>query len=336
MSIPKLLLTLLLALCPVLGRADYKPEFKLSVNVREDTSWGRAAKRFADAVRYQTQGRIRIKTYFDGELFKGEQTSEFHLMQQGFADFAIGSTINWSPQVKELNLFILPFLFSTYRQVDAVQSGEPGQRLFRLIAQSGVVPLGWGENGFRDITNGKRPIRRPEDLHGLKIRIVGIPLLHQTFEALGAEPVAINWNDAQAAFRDGVVDGQENPVALIVPYGLYVAHKHMTLWHYAIDPLILAASAKTWESLTAQDRMAIQRAAETVMAEQKKEAREGLEDTSTVIDVLQKVYGMEVTKLSDKEVEAFRDKTQPVYARWAVEIGAELVRSAEAVVGNVR
>jgi hypothetical protein len=152
-------------------------------------------------VRYQTQGRIRIKTYFDGELFKGEQTSEFHLMQQGLADFAIGSTINWSPQVKELNLFVLPFLFSTYRQVDAVQSGEPGKRLFRLIAQSGVVPLGWGENGFRDITNGKRPIRRPEDLHGLKIRIVGIPLLHQTFEALGAEPVAINWNDAQAAFR---------------------------------------------------------------------------------------------------------------------------------------
>ena len=82
--------------------------------------------------------------------------------------------------------------------------------------------------------------------------------------------------------------------------------------------------------------MAIQKAAETVMAEQKKEAREGLEDTSTVIDVLQKVYGMEVTKLSDEEAQAFRDKTQPVYARWAVEIGAELVRSAEAVIGNVR
>ena len=72
------------------------------------------------------------------------------------------------------------------------------------------------------------------------------------------------------------------------------------------------------------------------MAEQKKEAREGLEDAMTAMDVLHKVYGMEVTKLSDEEVQAFRDKTEPVYARWAVQIGTELVRSAEAIVGNVK
>src|SRR5690242_7493300 len=81
--------------------ADYKPEFKMSVIVTEETAWGRAATRFADAVRLRTDGRIKIKNYFGGQLFAGEQTTEFNLMQQGTADFAIGSTVNWVPQVNE-------------------------------------------------------------------------------------------------------------------------------------------------------------------------------------------------------------------------------------------
>jgi hypothetical protein len=101
------------------------------------------------------------------------------------ADFAIGTTINWSPQVKELNLFCLPFLLSSYKAVDAVQAAELGDRLFKLIEQKGVVPIAWGENGFREATNSKRPIRRPEDLQGLNIRVppvqivagVGVPKL---------------------------------------------------------------------------------------------------------------------------------------------------------------
>ena len=109
--------------------ADYKPEFKMSVIVTEDTAWGRAATRFADAVRLRTDGRIKIKNYFEGRLFAGEQTTEFKLMQQGTADFAIGSTVNWVPQVNELNLFLLPFLFSDHAALDAAQMGEPGKRL---------------------------------------------------------------------------------------------------------------------------------------------------------------------------------------------------------------
>jgi TRAP-type transport system periplasmic protein len=103
-------------------------------------------------------------------MVSSSQTSratEFVLLQQGGADFAIGSTINWSQQVKELNLFAMPFLFPSYRALDAVEAGDPGKRLFTLIEQKGVVPLAWGENGFRELTNAKRPIRRPADLQGL-------------------------------------------------------------------------------------------------------------------------------------------------------------------------
>jgi len=329
-------LAFLAALLHQAVRAEYKPELNLSTNVSEHTSWGRAGKRFADAVRYQTRGRIRIKTHYDGQFFKGKQTSEFQLLQDGTADFAIGSTINWSPQVNELNLFAMPFMFSRFSELDAVEEGEPGRLLFSVIRQRDVIPLAWGENGFREITNSKRPIRWPEDLDGLKIRTVGVPILLETFQALGANPVSLNWAEAQIAFRNGTVDGQENPLALVIPYRLYVVHKYITLWHYAIDPLILAVSAKTWVSLSLEDRDILQRVATAVMAEQKKEARDGLDETMALSEVLKNIYEMDVVRLTGDEREAFRARTRPVYDKWAASIGLDLVRAAEHLVAGTK
>ena len=314
--------------------AVYKPEFRMSIVVGEETTWGRAATRFADAVRYRTGGRIQIKTYFDGRLFADQQTTEFALLQQGTADFAIGSTINWSSQVTELNLSALPFMFPGYAAVDAVQAGEPGKRLFKLIEQRGVVPITWGENGFRELTNSKRSVRRPEDLQGLTVRVVGIPIFADIFRALGANPVNMNFGEAVHAIRQGRLEAQENPVALIIPYTFWAAHKHLTLWHYIIDPLIIAVSAKIWKSLRPEDRTIVWKVAEEIMVLQKQEAREGLQHDMAVLDTLRRVYGMEVVVLSRSTLQAFSDKTRLVYEKWAKEIGVDLVRRAERIVAN--
>ncbi|MEM4646451.1 MAG: hypothetical protein QXR11_02840, partial [Zestosphaera sp.] len=108
-------------------------EYKLSVVVGPQSPWGQAAQMFADEVYNRTNGRIKIRVYFSGQLFAGQQTNEFQLLSQGVADFAIGSVINWAPVVKELNLFILPFFFpeggskgDIYKAVDAVVEGEAG------------------------------------------------------------------------------------------------------------------------------------------------------------------------------------------------------------------
>ena len=311
------------------AQSSYKAEFNMSLVIADDTPWGRAANRFASAIRYRTQGRITVKNHFDGQLFAGKQTTEFTLLQQGIADFAMGSTINWSAQVKELNLFALPFMFPSYKALDAVLTGAAGNRLFRKIEDNGVVPIAWGENGFRELTNSKRAVRRPEDLHGLTVRIVGVSIFIEIFQALGASPVSMNWNEALVAFREGTVDGQENPVWLIVPYRIWANHKHVTLWHYAIDPLVLAVSAKTWASLSAEDRNIVRKTGEEVMAQQKKEAREGLDEGMTILDTLKRVYGMEAVDLMPLDLQAFRDKTRRVYTKWAEEIGIDLVRIAE-------
>jgi tripartite ATP-independent transporter DctP family solute receptor len=316
--------------------ADYKSEFKMSIVPNRENSWGQAAERFADAVRYRTQGRIQIKNYFNGQLFAGKQTTEFALLQQGVADFAINSTINWSLQVKELNLFSLPFMFPSYNGLDAVEAGDPGKQIFNAIEQKGVVPIAWGENGFRELTNSKRSIRRPDDLRDLTIRVPPIPILEETFKALGANPVSMNFDQALIAFQQGKVDGQENPIALIIPYRLWAVHNHITLWQYAIDPLILAVSGKTWAMLSVEDRNIVRQVGAMMMELQKDEARDAPVKPEKLLQLLQEMYGMDVVRPSSIELDAFRRQTRSVYDKWAKEIGLDLIGSAEKIVDRGR
>jgi tripartite ATP-independent transporter DctP family solute receptor len=304
----------------------------MSLVVNQENSWGQAAVRFADAVSQRTQGRIQIKNYFNGQLFAGKQTTEFALLQQGVADFAISSTINWSLHVKELNLFCLPFMFPTYDGLDAVEAGDPGKQIFNAIEQKGVIPIAWGENGYRELTNSKRSVRRPDDLRDLTIRVPPIPILTETFKALGADPVSMNFDEALIAFQQGKVDGQENPVALIIPYKLWAVHNHITLWHYAIDPLILAVSGKTWATLSIEDRNIVRQVGAVMMQLQKDEAREAPVKPAKLVQLLQDMYGMEVVRLSAVERDAFRRQTRSVYDKWAKEIGMDLLGSAERIV----
>ena len=329
-------LSLLVAWSAAPAAAQYKPEFKNSLVVGPTGPWGEAAAKFADLLKERTQGRINVKNYFAGQLFAGKQTNEFTLLNQGVADFALGSTINWSPQVKELNLFAMPFMFPSYKALDAVENGEPGQKISKLIEAKGVIPLAWGDNGFRQITNGKRPVRAPADLDGLKVRVVGSPIFIETFRALGANPVNMNWGDAQTAFQQGTVDGQENPVvSVLIPYKLWTVHKNVTLWNYAIDPLVLGMSKITWDSLTPADRDIVKKTAVEVMAWQKKGARAGLEASTEAVENLKK-NGMEVVTLTAAELAAFKAKTRPVYDKWVTEIGADLVKAAEKIVAGTK
>ncbi|MBI2494940.1 MAG: DctP family TRAP transporter solute-binding subunit [Candidatus Rokubacteria bacterium] len=334
-SVLVLALGLLVAVAPVAAQ-QYKPEFKNSLVVGPSGPWGEAAIKFAELLKERTQGRINVKNYFAGQLFAGKQTNEFTLLNQGVADFAFGSTINWSPQVKELNLFAMPFMYPSYKALDAVQGGEPGQRLFKIIESKGVIPLAWAENGFRQITNSKRAVRKPEDLKDLKIRVVGSPIFIDTFRALGANPVNMNWGEAQQAFQQGTVDGQENPVvSVIIPFKLWTSQKHLTAWHYAIDPVIIAVSKLTWDGLTPADREIVRKTAVEMAAWEKAGARKGLADSTAAYDELRK-NGMDVVTLTPADLAAFREKTKPVYDKWVTEVGADLVKSAEAIIAKTK
>ena len=222
---------------PWVSRAQQlKSEYKLSVVGNRPIPLSEGAFQWADLVTQRTNGRINVKVYPGSQLVGGDQTRELVAMRQGIIDFTVSSTINLSPQIKEMTLYSMPFLMPNHKAYDALINGEVGQDLFKVLAQRDVVPLAWGENGFRELSNSKRTVRKPEDLKGMKIRYAAGPIFADVFNALGANPLQMSFADLQPALSTGAVDGQENPINLFLAFKMdTLAQKHLTIWNYCAD-----------------------------------------------------------------------------------------------------
>ena len=318
------------AMTSMAGAQDYKDEYKLSLVVGTAFPWGQGAEIWADMVRERTDGRINIKLYPGVSLVQGDQTREFSALRQGVIDMAVGSTINWSPQIQELNVFSLPFLTTTFAGTDAITQGEVGKKLFEIIEQKGAIPLAWGENGFRQLSNSKRIIDSPKDLKGMKIRVVGSPLFIDTFTALGANPTQMSWADAQPALASGAVDGQENPLSIFVAAKMQnLEQKYITRWNYMNDPLVFVVNKDVWASWSEDDQKIVRQSAIDAATKQIEIARKPL-----VEDIVK--IGVGVTELTDEQTAAFAEVTKPVYNKWKGRIGAELVDQAERAVEGAK
>ncbi|MGP1678653.1 MAG: DctP family TRAP transporter solute-binding subunit [Burkholderiales bacterium] len=311
-------------------QGKYQSEYRLSTVVGTAFPWGKGGEIWANLVRERTNGRINIKMYPGAALVAGDQTREFTAIRQGVIDLAIGSTINWSPQVKQLNLFSLPFLMPDYAAIDALTQGEVGKDIFKILEKDGVVPLAWGENGYREVTNSKHAIHTPDEMKGLKFRVVGSPIYNETFTALGANPTQMSWADAQPALASGAVDGQENPLTIFTAAKMHtLGQKNVTLWGYVADPLIFVANKEVWDSWTPADRKIVKDAAVEAGRQEIQIARKGLvaPDLSMISQV--EKLGVNVVTLSPAEREVFVKATRKVYQKWSKTVGQDLVAKAE-------
>ncbi|MEB2317516.1 MAG: DctP family TRAP transporter solute-binding subunit [Pseudomonadota bacterium] len=319
----------------VSAQSKYRSEYRMSTVVGTAFPWGKGGDIWLNLVRERTQGRINIKMYPGVSLINGDQTREFNAIRQGVIDLAVGSTINWSPQIRQLNLFSLPFLAVDHAGLDAMVQGPVGKQILQIVEKAGVVPLAWGENGFREVTNSRHEIRTPADMKGLKFRVVGSPIFNDTFTALGANPTQMSWADAQPALASGAVEGQENPLHIFTAAKLHtLAQKYVTMWDYVADPLIFVANRDVWNSWTPEDRDIVRECAIEAGRQEIAIARKGLVggDRSLVNEV--KGLGVTVTELSAAERQAFVEAVQPTYQKWAKQIGPDLVKQAEAAVAG--
>ncbi|WP_298065750.1 DctP family TRAP transporter solute-binding subunit [uncultured Mailhella sp.] len=343
-----LLAAICLGLLSAPAAAAYKNEYKLSVVPSATSGWGLTGTYFADQVRERTQGRVNIKVYFGAQLMAGKQTSELLLVRRGAIDFALASTINWSPQIEELNLPALPFFIANnpdrYKAMDAIEAGKSGKMLEAAIEKTGVKFLGWSENGFRELTTSKGPINKPEDMKGMKLRVCGTPIFADIFTALGSNPQAINWSEAVTGFQQGIVDGQENPTnGINIPLQIWTWHKYHTDWHYMIDPLFLTVNDKVWKSFSAEDQKIILDCAKDAEKYGKALSRLGFDDGSALrylesigmVPAVTDPYkvmeekGMTVTRFTPEQIAEFYKATQGVRDTWTTKIGVELVKAAE-------
>ena len=326
-----------------------RSEYRMQVTVGPTTHWGMGATRFASLVQEKTQGRIRVKPYFASQLLRGAQLNAAPMVAMGAIDLALDSTINMAPTLPEMNVFCLPFLVKTYENVDRMEAGQTGRLLFQAMEAKGIKPLGWGENGFRWITNSKRKISGPEDLRGLKIRVVGSPMFMDFFRALGADPVDMNWGDAVSAFQQGAVDGGENPAGILISVSIDRYHRQLTLWRYAIDPLVFCWNKAEFDAFPQDIQCAILEAAQEAGRYQKALARAGL-DQGRSLEILNQEFnvrpdvqdpaahfearGVEVTPWTPERERAFEQASRAVREEWMRRIGPNIQAACQADIGG--
>lgn len=294
---------------------------RLSHNVGDTTTWHQGAEKFGELVAERTDGAITVRVFPNAQLSGGDQMRQAEMVGRGALDLVVTSAINVTPLVPEMAVFSLPYLYSSYDQVDATTQGAPGAMLAEILAERGIVVLAWGENGFREVTNNVREIRSPEDMRGLNMRVAG-PMYIDVMNALGANPQQMQWGETLTALQQGVVDGQENPIgAVIIPQQVYEMQRYLTAWHYSYDPIFLGISQAKWDSYDADTQDILREAAVEAMAWQREITREG---TAQGIAFLRE-QGMEVYEPTEDELAAFREATQPAFDQWAERVGADIV-----------
>jgi tripartite ATP-independent transporter DctP family solute receptor len=344
-----LCLSVLMALTVSAEAGNFKKEYKMQINVGPQFYWGMGAQKFADLVKQRTNGQINIKPYWGSALLKGAQLKSAQLVSNGVIDCAMESTINISPVITEANIFALPFFINNFENLDKMEYGQTGKAIFKAMDAKGLVGLAWAENGFRQVTNSKLAIRTPADVKGLRLRVVGSPIFIDTFRQLGADPVNMNWGDAVTAFGQGVVDGQENPVGVLVPVQIWQYHKYATFWNYLVDPVIFYWNKKQWDAFPKDIQKILKESAEEAAMFEKALCRAGL-DGQKSINLLKNKFnytmevpepvkfmeskGMTVTFLSDKERNAFITATKPLYEKWVPKIGEGLYKQALSDMGQ--
>jgi TRAP-type C4-dicarboxylate transport system substrate-binding protein len=316
---------------PALARAQgaYKAEYKMSTVVPPAFAWGKGGAIFADLVRERTAGRIHIKQYPGASLVQGQQDREFAAMRQGVIDVLCGAPINWAGTVRELGVFTLPFILPDHRAWDAATTDpEIMDEYFGLVRKAGAEPLAVGETGFRQISNRVRPIRRPEDLKGLKIRVVGSPMYGEIMSALGANPTFMSWADAQPALASGAVDAQENPLEVFLAAKIHtLGQKFVTKWNYSNDILLFAIAAPVWSSWTPDDQAIVRAAAQDAATQQIALVRKLFADDVAAVRAL----GVDVHLPSAQEMQGWRDATRDAHAKWKEATHPGLVARIEKV-----
>jgi TRAP-type transport system periplasmic protein len=301
--------------------AGKKMNLKMSVTISDSSTWYMAAEQFANEVKDKTNDRINIKVYPNEQLSGGDSGKAVESLSKGTIDFTYNSTIIYSILNDKLGVLSAPFLFKDLNDVDAKLAGEGGEAIKQIIRDFGVEPLGFGQNGFRQVTNSVKEIKSPEDIEDLKIRIPGIKMYTDLWTMYGANPTTMTMSEVFTALQQGTVDGQENPIDVIYSSKLQEVQKHVTMWNYSYDPLILGMNKKLFDSLSDEDKKIIQTAADNANQYQIKLAREKEAEQIKELEAA----GMKFYTPTEEEKASFKEVVQPIYDNYKKVWGEDLL-----------
>jgi len=288
---------------------------KIGYAVSRDSHYGAGADAFCNTLESRTAKRFTCSHAPNATL--GNEREMVEAAQIGSLDVAFVSSGTVGNFVPEIRVLDIPFLFRDYAHARTTLDGEIGKQLLAAFPPKGLIALAWGENGFRHITTSRREVNRPADMAGMKLRTMENRVHVESFRALGTLPTPMAWPEVYTALQQGTIDGQENPLPILVTAKLWQVQKHLALTGHVYSPTLLIASPALWNTLSADDKNAFLAAAAAGVQAQR--ARVDAEDQSAI--AMAEKEGMHVTR---PDTSAFRDAMAATFKKYQTTYGPML------------
>jgi tripartite ATP-independent transporter DctP family solute receptor len=287
-------------------------------------------EKFAELVKQKSGGKITVTPFPGGSL--GPDLQVVASLQGGILEMNVMNASLLAGTAKEMALFDLPYLFSNTKEADAVADGPVGRKLLDKLQEKGLVGLAYWDLGFREIHTAKRPVQKADDFKGLKMRVIPTPLYVDFMNAIGANAVPMPFTETYQALESGAIDGMTNPLLNITDGKYNEVSKYLTLTNHMYTPQAVIVGKKFWDKLSADEKKILQDAASETAVYQRQVARA---EAAKSLDELKK-RGMTVYELPAAEVAKLKERAQPVFAKYAAQIGEPLVKEVVAEIERVR
>ncbi len=297
----------------LIASAGAQTTMKISISVAQNSHQGVAIDTFAKEVDKRTAGRYKIQPFYSGSL--GGERESIEAVQLGTQELTFSSTGPVPNFVPEARILDIPFLFRDKAHARSTLDGSIGQDMLVKFESKGFKALAWGENGVRHMTNSKRAVNAPDDLKGLKMRTMENPVHVAAYKGFGIVPTPMAFPEVFTALQQGTVDGQENPLSVIMAAKFDQVQKHLTLTGHVYSPAIFLMSKGAFDKLSAADKTAFLEAAKE--GAKAGRARVDEDDSKGVAELRSK--GMSVVENVDKA--KFVATLGPVYAEFEKQFG---------------
>jgi TRAP-type transport system periplasmic protein len=307
----------------LLASASAQTTMKSSISIAQNSHQGIGIDVFAKEVEKRTQGRIKIQNFYSGSL--GGERESIEAVQLGTQELTFSSTGPVPNFVPEARIFDIPFLFRDKAHARAVLDGPIGQAMLAKFEAKGFKALAWGENGVRHMTNNKRAVNGPEDLKGLKMRTMENPVHIAAYKGFGIVPTPMAFPEVFTALQQGTVDGQENPLSVIMASKFDQVQKHLSLTGHVYSPCVMLMSKGAFDKLSAADQTAFMEAAKEAVKANR--ARVDEDDAKGAAELKSK--GMNVVENLDKN--KFVAVLAPVNAEFEKQFGKAEIDKIRAV-----
>jgi tripartite ATP-independent transporter DctP family solute receptor len=303
----------------VFGAAKYELKFYWVTSDNPDDPYAISGHTFKEIIEKKTEGQVVVHLFPNGVL--GNERDAFEGLTLGTIDMGAFTNAFVSGFAAEFQVLDLPFVLTSYEQVDRVLDGPFGKSLLKALERVNVTGLGFTEGGFREMINKVRPITVPDDMKGVKFRVMENPIYVEMFKNLGSNPTPISWGETFTATQQGTVDGLEIPISVIHQNKYYEVTKFLSLTHHTYSPLCVAVSKKRFDSLPAEIQTAIQESVDEMIPIQRKTNRENIARLQADLEV----RGMTVNEIAD--VKLFREKVSPMYDSYVSVVGKDVMEA---------